>query len=252
MLNKKGKTELSYNAQLVVDKNGIIIADDVVQNSSDKPYLAHDIDQVEQNFGKLSEGTKVLADAGYENGEQMQILNQRGFDLYIPGKFTATIETRQKEFSKAKFKYNEQKDTYICPENKILNNIGQYYRKKEQRHMTIYKCQDCATCPQQKACCKNKKLRTLHAIPEDKLLNKIKEKLQTIDGEKIYKLRKQTIERSIGDIKHNKKFTTFLTRGIEKVKTEFNIACIAHNLVIINNLMKKKNTKNPSFLANTC
>jgi transposase len=251
MLNKKGKTELSYNAQLVVEKNGLIIADDVVQNAVDRPYLVSDIEQVEQNFGKLPEGTKVLADAGYENGEQLQILNERGFDLYIPGK-NSKPETKTKKFAKTNFKYDEQQDIYTCPENKILNNIGKYYRKKEQRYLTIYKCQDCPTCHNQKACCKNKKLRTIHAIPQDQLLNKIKEKLQTPNGKATYKLRQQTIERGIGDIKHNKKFTSFLTRGIQKVKTEFNIACIAHNLVIINNLLKKKSKEDIRFLAKTC
>ena len=252
MLNKKGKTELSYNAQLVVDKKGIILANDVVQDTTDRHQLVSGIEQVEQNLGKLQEGTKVLADAGYENGEQMQILDERGFDLYIPGKFTATTETRQKKFSKAKFTYDEQKDIYTCPENKILKNNSTFFSNKQQRIMTIYKCLDCPTCPHHNACCKNKKYRSIHAIPQDKLLNKIKEKILTPDGEATYKLRQQTVEPSIGDIKHNKKFTSFLTRGIQKVKTEFNLACIAHNLVIINNLMKTKSKEDISFLAKTC
>jgi transposase len=253
MLNKKGKIELSYNAQIVTDKNGFIVADDVVQDAVDKQQLVPDIEQVEQKFGKLPEGTKISADAGYENGEQMQILDERGFDLYIPGKFTATEETRQKKFSKAKFKYDEQKDIYTCPENKILSNIGKYYRKKEQRYLTIYKCEDCLNCPHHDECVgKRTKQRALHAVTGDKLFNRIREKLQTPTGKEARKLRQQTVERSFGDIKENKNLRSFLVTGIEKVKTEFKLAIITHNLVMINNIIKKKTTRNPNFLANTC
>jgi transposase len=254
MLNKKGKTELSYNAQLVVDKNGIILADDVIQDTTDRRQLVPGVEQVEQNFGKLPENTKVLADAGYENGEQIEKLDKKGYDLYIPGK-NSKPETRDKKFAKANFTYDEQKDIYICPENKILKKNGTFFSKEQQRQMIIYKCQDCPTCTYHDACSKNKKYRSIHTIPQDRLLNKIKEKLRTPEGEAIYRLRQQTVEPSIGDIKHNKKFTSFLTRGIQKVKTEFNLACIAHNLVIINNKIKKKTTtnqQNPNFLANTC
>jgi len=241
MLNKKGKVELCYNSQIVTDKNGLIIADDVVQNSDDRHQLVPGVEKVEEQFGKLAKGTKVSADAGYENGEQMQILDERGFDLYIPGKFTATTEARQKKFSKAKFKYDEEQDIYVCPENKVLRNIGNYFRKKEQRHLTVYKCSDCLNCSNHDECVGNKtEQRSLHAVAGDKLFNRIKEKLKTKEGKAAYKLRQQKVERSFGDLKHNKRFTGFLLRGINKVRIEFNLACIAHNLVIINNLIKRR------------
>ena len=60
-----------------------------------------------------------------------------------------------------------------------------------------------------------------------------------LQGKEVYKLRKQTVERSFADIKHNKKLRSFLLRGVEKVKIEFNLASIAHNIVIIHNLLKR-------------
>ncbi|RJS69074.1 hypothetical protein CW714_09130 [Methanophagales archaeon] len=35
------------------------------------------------------------------------------------------------------------------------------------------------------------------------------------------------------NIKHNLKFQEFLTRGIEKVRIEHNLVCIAHNLKVM-------------------
>ena len=239
MLNKKGKIELSYNAQLVVDRNGLILANDVVQECDDRNQLIPNIANVEDHFGPLPERTKISADAGCENGKALAELDSRGFDLYVPGKNVIKPEAKQKKFAKANFTYNEEKDVYICPENKLLKNVGRYFNTKRYEHLTIYKASDCSTCPQQAACCKSAKHRVIHAIPQDKLLNRIKEKLKTPAGKAVYALRQQTVEPAIGDIKHNKKFREFLLRGIEKVKTEFNLVCTARNLVIINKLLKR-------------
>lgn len=230
--------ELCYNGQVITDKNGLIVANSVVQNGDDRHQLVPNLEAVEENFGKLSEGTKVFADAGYESGEQMEQADKKGFDLYIPGK-NAKPEGRNKKFVKANFFYDEEKDVYICPEKKILKNVGKSYRVKQKRYITRYLCGDCKLCPHRNECC-TREARDLQAIPQDKLLNRIKLKLQSEEGKELYKLRQQTIERAFGDIKHNKKFRSFLLRGMEKVKIEFNLACLAHNLVIINNLLNKK------------
>jgi len=239
MLNKKGGKELSYNAQLVVERNGLIISNDVVQECDDRNQLVRNVNHVEQEFGTLSKKTKVIVDNGYENGVEMENLDKRGFDLYIPGK-NMKEGGKTKRFVKANFRYDEVTDRYICPEGKILKNVGTSFNKKRGVYMTIYKGIDCPACPHRKECCKNSKFRTIHALPQDKLFNQIRKKLSTREGKAIYDLRKQTVERSIGDIKHNKKFRSFLLRGKQKVKVEFNLACIAHNLVIINNKLWEK------------
>lgn len=243
-MKNDNRAELCYNGQVVTDKNGLIIATNVVQNGDDRHQLVPNIEAVEENFGKLPEGTKVIADAGFESGEQMEQADKKGFDLYIPGK-NAKPEAKDKKFVKANFFYDEEKDVYICPENKILKNIGKTYRVKEKRYFTMYQCKDCQLCSCRHECCsKTSKQKLIQAIPEDKLLNRIKMKLLSEEGKALYKIRQETVERVFGDIKHNKKFRRFLLRGIEKVKIEFNLGCIAHNLVIINNLLNKKQVLN--------
>ena len=79
----------------------------------------------------------------------------------------------------------------------------------------------------------------INDLQEDKILNRNKEKLRSEKGRKVYGLRKQTVETSIGDLKENRNFRTFLLRGIDKVKVEFCLACVAYNLVRINNLINK-------------
>ncbi len=244
MINKKGKLELSYNAQITVDKNGIIINNHVSQCAVDKNELIPAIKNIEKDFGKLKKGTKISADGGYENGEAIQELTQRGFDLYIPGR----KESTKNKFFKGKFKYDEEKDIFICPKKQKLKLHGSYFHKKSKQHRNLYQCKECPKCPHQKECCKSANYRTIIALPHEKLTQQIKNKLKTPEGKAVYKLRKQTVETAFGDIKHNKKFREFLSRGIKNVKTEWNFACIAHNLVRINNLLKTKKTN----LANPC
>jgi transposase len=172
------------------------------------------------------------------------------FDLYIPT-YGAQVENKDR-FSKHNFQYDEEKDEYTCPEGKPVIWTT---RTKDKRYgfVETYTCRDCTSCPYRQACFKNKKdFRTITALPHDKLINQIKEKMQTPEGKLIYKLRKQTVEIAFADIKYNKKLIEFLTRGVERVKTEFNLVCSASNLIKINNLIKKKKTKTGEFLATAC
>ena len=58
----------------------------------------------------------------------------------------------------------------------------------------------------------------------------MKEKMEKPESKAAYNLRKVTVEPVYGNIKQNLGFREFLLRGLEKVKIEFNLVCIAHNL----------------------
>jgi IS5 family transposase len=55
-------------------------------------------------------------------------------------------------------------------------------------------------------------------------------KLKTQAGKKQYALRKQTVEPVFGIIKSVMGFRQFMLRGLEKVKGEWTLACLAWNL----------------------
>ncbi len=68
-------------------------------------------------------------------------------------------------------------------------------------------------------------------LPEDATnMEKMKHRLQTKEGKKIYALRKSMIEPTFGIIKHVMGFRQFMLRGFEKSKGEWNLMCIAYNL----------------------
>ena len=72
-------------------------------------------------------------------------------------------------------------------------------------------------------------------------------KMQTKKAKEAYSRRKETVEPAIGRIKENLGFRSFLTRGLNAVKNEFNLACAAHNLKKIWILLQKKKKENESL-----
>lgn len=75
-------------------------------------------------------------------------------------------------------------------------------------------------------------------------------KIVSPEGEKEYKKRMHTVEPPFGNIKFNMGYRHFLLRGIKKVKGEFNLMCIAHNLKKIVNFISKKRTTLAKALSN--
>ena len=61
--------------------------------------------------------------------------------------------------------------------------------------------------------------------------NRMRQRLTTAHGKALYKLRKQTVEPVIGQIKAARGFRRFLCRGLAAVHAEWSLACTAHNLL---------------------
>jgi transposase len=62
-------------------------------------------------------------------------------------------------------------------------------------------------------------------------VEKMKRRLQTKAGKKIYAQRKAIVEPVFGQIKHCRGIRQFLLRGLEKVRGEWAIVCLTHNIL---------------------
>jgi transposase len=63
------------------------------------------------------------------------------------------------------------------------------------------------------------------------ILERMRRKLQTILGRKIYARRKAIVEPVFGQIKHRQGFRQFLLRGANKVRGEWSLVCMTHNIL---------------------
>jgi transposase len=237
MRSKNGIIELSYNPQITTESNGFILANDVCDSSSDIHQLQPLVLQTEQNLETIPENVKWSFDKGYYDSLNIKFLEDKKIDAYLPSQ----VKKNKSPYDKENFTYNKRKDAYVCPEKKLLPFFSEHFDKLKNKTIRKYKGKDCQRCPKQKYCTKTKDgIRIVKMYPYEEERNALDKKMQTPKAKEIYKLRRQIVEPVFGDIKKNKGITTFLTRRLKTVKTEFNLICIANNICRIQN--KKQET----------
>jgi transposase len=62
-------------------------------------------------------------------------------------------------------------------------------------------------------------------------VDRMKRKLKTKAGKAVYAARKSIVEPVFGQIKHARGFRQFLLRGIDKVRGEWSLVCMTHNIL---------------------
>ncbi len=234
---------VGYNAQTTVC-SGIktIVAADV-KNEPDATTLSGMSISAKETMGK--ELLDVLADAGFDNGEELYNCEQNGMTTYVPSRPSSNSKKKDR-ISKDDFTYNKEENYYLCPNQKQLSTNNNWYTQKkkgyEDKRYKDYrgKPEDCLGCPKRESCLPKKKLenndvKTIrkyeyeeYRIESDKRIKADKEK---------YKMRKATVEHPYGTIKRSWGFDYFLLKGLKKVNGEFNLICACYNLVRLIELM---------------
>lgn len=89
---------------------------------------------------------------------------------------------------------------------------------------------DCKSCQHFGKCTTNRYGRSISVSEHRHLIDKMRERLRTAEGKKIYGRRKTIVEPVLGNLSQNLGFREFNLRGREKTRGEFSLMCIAHNL----------------------
>lgn len=225
MKTSEGGKRLSYNSQIVVDRNQIIVAADVSNNADDSVQFRSMIEQSQDNLpGKIG---KVAADGGYYSGNNLRYADSEGIDLYLP--VTKTGRVPDDRFHRDAFVYDDKTDSYQCPEGKRLH----YRRSRKRRGITsrIYggSATSCGCC-KSRSHCTMKRVRELQISENYDYERKMSAKLRTNEGQFVYRQRKCLVEPVFGNIKFNLGFVRCGLRTLNKVCGEFLLICIAHNL----------------------
>ena len=232
-----GKISANYNCQLAVTENQLIVGSEVVTDANDQGALKPMVEASEEAVGEPVE--ELAADTGYSSYENYDYLSKSKKIGYIPDRNLREIPKREpNRYDQQDFKYDKTEDIYICPEGKKLTpyNVRRNdapYRKWRQ---VIYKASGCAGCPSKLLCTKQPQ-RTIARDDRRALLEEMRERLLTKQGQAKYRLRLYTTEPVIGHLKHNLGYRYFLLRTLKKVKAEFKLMCIGHNLKKMHRLM---------------
>ena len=230
MKDSRGVIQPSYNGQIAVDdKDQIIVAADVSQNATDHAEFKPMVEQVERNLGNLpKEGS---TDAGYSSYDNLEYGEVKGLDLYMPDNFLEALdekEENEKRYHKSNFRYDEARDAYICPEGKELKRWAE--RKREGKPpLLLYRGESCRECPAREQCTAGE-ARTVSRDGREPLLEAMRQKLRSEEGKRIYAKRGYTVEPVFGHIKWNGRKLSMDLRGSGKVRGEFSLMCLVHNV----------------------
>ena len=239
-----------YNAQAAVDSETmLIVANDVTTDPNDQKQFFNMHQRIEDNLG-ADPNRKENTDSGYHSLEQLEKIKDHQINavmadptpenrsnLSTPTPAKDILEANRK-VNRSDFTYHPQADYYECPEGKKLEPSGTFNKNGKGRGV-IYLSPSCEGCPLKKLCLPEKNtsgLKRIYRDDREELAEKMHQKLQTEEAKQRLKTRATTVEPVFGNIKHNMGIRRFCLRGLEKVRGEFNLICIAHNLNILYNI----------------
>ena len=230
MKDSRGVIQPSHNGQIAVDdKDQVIVAADVSQNATDHAEFAPMVERVERNLGALPD--KGTADAGYSSYDNLEYAEGKRLDMYMPDNFLEALDEKEeceKRYHKSNFCYDGARDTYICPEGKALKRWAEQKREGKPP-LIVYRGESCGECPVRERCTRGE-TRTVSRDGREPLLEAMRQKLRSEEGKRIYAKRGYTVEPVFGEIKWDGRKPAMDLRGSVKVRGEFSLMCLVHNV----------------------
>lgn len=234
MLN--GQLKAGYNIQMGT-QNQFVVGYSIHQRAGDTSCLKPHLDHVRDWLGEYPES--LIADAGYGSEENYAYLKENQVTAYV--KYNTFHYEQKRRYKKKKskyrlenFRYLPDEDQYECPQGKRLTYRYTKRFKTENGYATqrrIYVGTECQNCPVMAECTKSKYQRQLWVGIELMKMKKAAHKcLLSPMGKEMRSQRPIEVEAVFGRLKQNWGFRRFMLRGLEKVKTEWGILCIAHNM----------------------
>lgn len=222
-----GGIDTNYNCQTAISEDGIIVCAYTNNNASDRTETIRVVEESQLNTHETI--PEILADSGYATYDNYEYFEVNKKTCYIPDQQMNTVEEQEKNpYHRNHFKFNKEENHFVCPENKILHYVGSSRNKKSKQDSLIYKCNDCLSCDKQKLCTKGK-FRQIHREKREWIREKIRERLNSIEGKLKY-IQRMRIESIFGNIKQNLNYRHLFLKGIEKTTAEWQLICIGHNL----------------------
>jgi transposase len=229
--HREGLT-LGYNAQAVADaKSGLIVAHDVVTDENDAKQLVPMLDKVKETLGTVAE--ENVADSGYNSLKEISKAEEQGYEILTPVGNKEDTSGDKGEFDFSKFRYEKEKDLYICPLGKELIFEREEKRTDSEYSRRIYRCKSHKECPYRNECSKDKKGRTIKVSEYHYVVEEQREKQKDPEKKKLMGMRKQIIEPVFARIKEVFGFRRFTVAGLRNAKGQWSLACLVYNLSVL-------------------
>ena len=218
----------SYNGQAMVSpvtEEGevmgmLITAVGLVDEPTDYGQFTPMLEQAEEATG--IKATMTLADAGYYSGNNLEECAGRGQAVTMP----ESLPSAERPYHKDRFIYDEQSDSFTCPEGQILHfERIQQSAKNDGVRNRVYRASRnvCRSCPAFGVCTKSKRGRAIAIGKHDATLRGHRAWMSSDTAKEAYKLRKQLVEPVFGILKEQQRARRFLLHGLANVASEWTV-----------------------------
>ena len=253
-----------YNANAVVDaKRQIVTNAEVFGSGSDSKNMAPMLEGARENLEAIGlekplEGKQVSADTSYYSVENLEACEEEKVDAYVPDqqfrkrdvrfknadrhrrstdKHHRKYKSKKRYFDVGDFKINKDNGKLICPAGKELYVKNRNFTGSKGYKFVAYQAPktSCRDCKLRSKCLRkaNTESRQVHILcekPADTITGRMKEKIDTPEGRKIYGKRIAIVEPVFGNIRSCKRMDRFTLRGKIKVNIQWKLYCLVHNI----------------------
>jgi transposase len=239
-----------YNGQAFVDsKHQVILHGEAFGTGQDHYMIPPMFDGVKENIEAIGleedyfAEKAFAADTSYHSPVNLKKCREERLDAYIPDKDYRGRDARfgdrrrkLKRFSLKDFQYQDETDTYICPNGKSLKLLV----KSVESNGVVYRRyamdeKNCSVCNLKAKCLtKGKARRRLLGVPVghtiDNLTKRMEAKIDSEDGRKVYPQRLAVVEPVFANITIHKRMDRFTLRSKIKVDIQWMLYCMVHNI----------------------
>jgi Transposase DDE domain len=243
-----------FNLQFACDLDSpFVLGYDVFATVSDANLLGPLLERTEQLSGPTLE--VVLNDDTYANILNLKLCNEQDITMYAPlpktpsppagavpsavgggecGGESSPPAPRARLIPKSEFTWLPEEQTYRCPAGHllVLQRRGTDQRKDGELVQSQYRCpaEHCQACPLASRCTRSPQHgRIVKRSEHDDLYDALRHRMNQPEGQAIYRLRKQKVERQFADLKQHRGLRQFTSFGLQRARIQVALLVLAQN-----------------------
>jgi len=225
---RRGNTRFRYQAHRAVDESGVITATDMTPGDVNEAHLLMSLaEQHEQTTGTTV--NTAVADSKYGTKENYLALKDNGIKAHIPPVKEGTSKRLEKRglFMEDKFRYDAERDVYVCPAGKDLAPRTIHKHRGSMEYKAPQ--QVCAACELRDQCTRSKGGRTVMRHLRQGELDEITDAASSTKSRRDLKRRQHLCEVSFANAKrYGYKRTRW--RRLWRVAIENYLICTVQNI----------------------
>ena len=188
------------------------------------------IERTKKTLGLKPE--RLAADTAYGTGKFLHWVIGTGITPHIP----VWDKSKREEgtFSRSDFKFDKERNVYVCPAGKLLKTTGRILSDNTFRYFAS--TYDCRPCPLKSKCCPNAPQRKIPRDINEDARDYARALYGTPEFDKSRNERKK-VEMRFAHLKTHHRFERMRLRGMSGARDEFHLAAIVQNLRTLANFL---------------